>query len=518
MVVPDMSRISQSPPQGNGQFYAIVHAMLLILISVVAEGLLYAIPGLWKYKRILVGLPLVLTAFSSVFLSLSWWNIAGSVILLAGIFRVINQLRLAKERMHEAYLRRVTLQTFLILAAFQLFVLLVGFYWPFTLTHGAFLFAISATQLLFALGVFIITFQNIIKTRARSLATHYSDKELPTLTVAIPARNETTDLETCLKSVLANDYPKLEVLVLDDCSQDKTAEIIRSFAHDGVRFVQGEEPKENWLAKNQAYDKLADEASGELILFCGVDVRFEPGTLRAIVSSLLTRKKSMLSILPRRFEGKASHAAIQPMRYWWELALPRRLFNRPPVLSTCWIIRRQALQKMGGFEAVRRAIIPEGYFARELIKTDAYSFLRADNELAIQTEKKLADQYDTAIRVHYPQIHKRPEIALLLTIVQIAFMLGPFLLLLSGFWEGFGWAQTFAGAACGLLIVSNVAITHISSPVHTMVAFFNLPIAIVIEVSLGMISMLRYEFSVVEWRGRNVCIPVMHVYPRLPKV
>jgi len=73
----------------------------------------------------------------------------------------------------------------------------------------------------------------------------------------------------------SHDYPKLEIIVLDDCSQNKhTPEIIRSFAHDGVRFIQGEHPKPTWLAKNQAYDRLAQESSGEFILFCGVDVRF----------------------------------------------------------------------------------------------------------------------------------------------------------------------------------------------------------------------------------------------------
>ena len=51
---------------------------------------------------------------------------------------------------------------------------------------------------------------------------------------------------------IASDYPKLEIIVLDDCSQDRTAEIIRNFAHDGVRFIQSEDNKDNWLDKNKA--------------------------------------------------------------------------------------------------------------------------------------------------------------------------------------------------------------------------------------------------------------------------
>lgn len=114
------------------------------------------------------------------------------------------------------------------------------------------------------------------------------------------------------------------------------------------------------------------------------------------------------------------------------------------------------------------------------------------------------------------QIRRRPEIALLLTIVQIAFMLGPFLIVLSSIWAGFGRPQLIALTTCVLLTLTNITIVHITSPVHTLIAVFNLPITILVELGLGITSMLKYEFSAVEWKGRNVCIPVMHVIPRLP--
>lgn len=490
----------------------------LLIASLVLEGFLFAVPFVWKRRRWLVSVPLVLNVFAATGLCFLWWNIFGGLLLLTGTFRLTNHLRIAQGRMHERYLLKATRRTGIMLGGMQTGLLIGGMWWGFTIQMADLMTGLAVLQILIAGGILLTVSRNIVKTRSYSIRTHYSDKELPTLTVAIPARNETTDLEACLRSVLASDYPKLEILVLDDCSQDKTAEIIRSFAHDGVRFVQGVEPQERWLAKNQAYDKLADEANGELILFCGVDVRFGPQAIRALVSSLLSRQKTMISIMPRRFEGHLKSAFLQPMRYWWELALPRRYFNRPAVLSTCWLIRRKALKQMGGFEAVQHAIIPEGYFARELVKQDGYSFLRADNELAVQTEKKLADQYETAIRMHYPQIRRRPEIALLLTIIQLTFMLGPFLLAASTIWAGFGHPQALALIACTLLILANVLITHVTSPVHSLVAVCNLPVSILVELTLGIISMWKYEFSVVEWKGRNICVPVMHVHPRLPQL
>src|SRR5688500_11530400 len=63
--------------------------------------------------------------------------------------------------------------------------------------------------------------------------------EMPSVTVCIPARNEMHALAECLERVLASDYEKLEILVFDDSSLDDTPTLIKSFAHEGVRFVPG---------------------------------------------------------------------------------------------------------------------------------------------------------------------------------------------------------------------------------------------------------------------------------------
>ena len=65
--------------------------------------------------------------------------------------------------------------------------------------------------------------------------------DVPSVSVCIPARNETHAMAECLERVLASDYPKLEILVFDDNSADDTSTIIRSFAQEGVRFVAGTE-------------------------------------------------------------------------------------------------------------------------------------------------------------------------------------------------------------------------------------------------------------------------------------
>jgi hypothetical protein len=288
-----------------------------------------------------------------------------------------------------------------------------------------------------------------------------------------------------------------------------------------VRFLKSSEPDQDWLAKNQAYDRLAAESSGAYILFCGVDVRLEPGSLRQLVSIMLDRKKQMLSIVPRRAPQAYGRASlIQPMRYWWELVPPRRLVNRPPVLSSCWIIQRKALQAAGGFDAVARSIVPEAYFARRTaVSGDGYSFLRAGPRQGITSVKSIARQRSTAIRVRYPQLHRRPEQVAVHVFMEAVFLLLPFILAAGGFWLPIGWpAHVLAALACACLIATHLLVvlsTRVNSWWFGLVAP---PLMIAADIALLHYSMYKYEFSQVIWKGRNVSAPAMHAEPHLPSL
>jgi glycosyltransferase involved in cell wall biosynthesis len=126
-------------------------------------------------------------------------------------------------------------------------------------------------------SLFIIqTWWSLVHYSASSLESPATKTtKLPSVTLAIPARNETYALAHCLEAALQNDYEKLEIIVLDDCSQDNTSQLIKSFAHAGVRFIQGDTPAEGWLGKNQACATLLKEGAGEYIIFIGIDTQLE---------------------------------------------------------------------------------------------------------------------------------------------------------------------------------------------------------------------------------------------------
>lgn len=478
-----------------------------------------------RVRRIAAEFIIVTLLASSVGMVVVRHSPISAIIAVMSLYRVCNLLRIITARMHEKYLRRLAFQTSAWIIGMQSLILLI---WSldeyFKTRPGQVFFLMALASLVIGVVLLVSTLRHMLTTRVPRLAAMgIADSDLPTLTVCIPARNETDNLETCLQSVVASNYPKLEILVLDDCSQDRrTPEIIRGFAHDGVRFIPGSSPDDNWLAKNLAYQRLFEESNGELLLFCGVDVQFQPNSLRLLVETLLAKNKSMLSIMPRNripsIIGDGTSSLVQPMRYAWELALPRRLFRRPPVLSTCWLIKRDIVQSSGGFAAVSRSIVPESYFAKVSTVHDGYTFMQSDDRIGITSNKSFFEQRATSVRTRYPQAHRRIELVLAYTLTELICLVLPYIFVIFGL-LGYGSKELLAVsiAAVIVLTVMYAAVVTLTYRVTLTRSLILLPFAVLFDIGLLNYSMLRYEFFSVEWKGRNVCIPVMRVVSKLPE-
>ena len=311
------------------------------------------------------------------------------------------------------------------------------------------------------------TQRNLRTTRPSVSTQTLVEAALPTLSVLIPARNETDDLIDCLQTLIKSTYPKLEIIVLDDRSQNKrTPEIIKNFAHDGVRFIAGQVTPAPWLAKNFAYQQLTEVASGELILFCGVDTRFQPETLGLMVEELIQNKKTMLSFMPANIvpgAGQFESLFVQPSRYAWELALPRRVLERPPVLSTAWLITQATLRASGGFKAVVRAATPERYFARySAAHNDGYRFLQSDSQHGLTCFKSFDEQRATATRTRYPQLHQSLELTALTSLLELVVLVGPFIAYINGLFGRVGLQFVVADIACITLIAAYAQISNVT--------------------------------------------------------
>ncbi len=112
--------------------------------------------------------------------------------------------------------------------------------------------------------------------------------------------------------------------------------------------------------------------------------------LRRLVAYVVSKDLDMVSVLPTRGATADSNSLFQIIRYWWELAIPSILRKqRPPVLSSCWLVRKSAFKKLGGFGAYRRSVKPEAHFAKRF--GDRYAFVRSSSAIEVESVKNTKD-------------------------------------------------------------------------------------------------------------------------------
>ena len=131
---------------------------------------------------------------------------------------------------------------------------------------------------------------------------HAPPAHLPRVSVLVPARNEEANIERCVASLLAQDYPDFEVLVLDDESTDGTGCILARLAaaDPRLRVLSGRPLEAGWRGKNWACAQLAAQANGELLFFTDADTHHQPQTLRAFATALIGEGADLLGGFPRQ--------------------------------------------------------------------------------------------------------------------------------------------------------------------------------------------------------------------------
>ncbi|WP_114313322.1 glycosyltransferase [Thermus caldifontis] len=187
----------------------------------------------------------------------------------------------------------------------------------------------------------------------------------PTASILVPARNEAENLRRSLPSLLRQGA--LEVLVLDDLSQDGTPQVAQALGqgHPSFRLLPGTPPPPGWKGKNWACWQLAKEAKGEVLVFTDADVVWEEGALGGLLAGLSDRP--LLSALPRQeVEGLGAGILVPFVMGGLFSFLPHPLLERLRVANgQVLAFRREAYFAFGGHEAVKGEVLEDVALARK---------------------------------------------------------------------------------------------------------------------------------------------------------
>lgn len=180
------------------------------------------------------------------------------------------------------------------------------------------------------------------------------------ISVCIPARNEERNIEGVVRSVLANDWPDIEVVVCDDDSSDGTAEILSRLSSEDsrVRVAPRRSLPDGWVGKQHACQLCGEHATGNWLLFTDADVRFEPDALRRSFAKTRELKADMTSTFPREITKSLGEKLIVPMIHFVlfsYLPMPRMRTKDDPASSAgCGqflFVRAEAYRDIGGHGA-----------------------------------------------------------------------------------------------------------------------------------------------------------------------
>jgi len=143
------------------------------------------------------------------------------------------------------------------------------------------------------------------------------------VSVLIPARNEEKTIANLLNDLVLHDYKNIEILVFNDQSTDKTAEIVSGFAQKDarVKLINSEGLPEGWLGKNHACHSLSKLANGRYLLFLDSDVRIGNGIIQQTCAFSEKHKLGLLSIFPRQIMVSAGEKAAVPLMHFILLTL-----------------------------------------------------------------------------------------------------------------------------------------------------------------------------------------------------
>ena len=187
----------------------------------------------------------------------------------------------------------------------------------------------------------------------------------PFVSVVVPARNESHIIEDTVRAFLAQDYPHLELIVVNDRSTDGTAEILGRIADAHLTVIDGEEPPPGWLGKPWALEQGSRRARGELILFADADIIYAPAAVRAAVAELLRSDSALVALFPY-FEMHTFGEHIgMPMLPFVFAMVPLWLANRwqRPGLAIGGgagnFVRRESLEAIGYFTNLRDAVVDD---------------------------------------------------------------------------------------------------------------------------------------------------------------
>ncbi len=335
------------------------------------------------------------------------------------------------------------------------------------------------------------------------------------VSVVVPVRDEATTIGACLDALLASEPPPLEVVVVDDGSEDETWDVVSARADDDsrVRLVEGTEPPAGWAGKPWACQRGAGETAGDFVLFVDADVRLAPWTLGEAAHRMHEEGLDLLSwVGDTDFEDLGSKA-VGPLVDWFlrgtvdlEAANDR---GRPEGIArgSFLMVRQSAYDEVGGHSTAGDHLLDDVALARAFKKrARPCAFAHAPGAYRVAQRAGLAGVLAGGRRRLYEALGRSPVLAGGVVLFVLIGMVAPFALLAIGLFvrlllgwtvAGWGWLAWLA-LVCGLVLAFRYQLERLDG--RSGHQAWLQPVSALVFAGLLLVSTLQVE---TRWRRRD---------------
>jgi chlorobactene glucosyltransferase len=209
--------------------------------------------------------------------------------------------------------------------------------------------------------------------------------DLPLISVMIPARNEARNIRQCVQTVLDQNYPRVEVIVLDDRSTDATSTILAEIqaSAPNLKIIAGKPLPDGWAGKPHALHQAFAHAQGEYLCFIDADTFLAPDCLAAVWHTAKTHDAGLFSMLTDQTLDTFWERTILPIVFTaMSVAFQPRRINDPDTPDAIangqfLFFSRQTYDAIGGHESVADSVVEDLALARH-VKGSGARLLVAD--------------------------------------------------------------------------------------------------------------------------------------------
>ncbi|MHB8301208.1 MAG: glycosyltransferase family 2 protein [Acidobacteriaceae bacterium] len=211
--------------------------------------------------------------------------------------------------------------------------------------------------------------------------TAFGPEACPSLAVIVPGRNEARDIEPCLQSLLANDYPRLRVIAVNDRSTDDTGarmdKVTAAASCGRLRTLHVADLPPGWLGKPHAMAIAVEQTESDWLLFTDADVLFAPDAVRRAMAYAMQSKADHMVVFPTlilrgggekmliAFFQSVSALAARP----WKIADPKAKRDYVGV-GAFTLVRRPVYEALGGFAQLRMEVLEDLRFGYRVKQHD----------------------------------------------------------------------------------------------------------------------------------------------------